>query len=140
MKYHVGITPMLFRLSLSTHTLYSCYDQYSTPNMKYPFQFSMKPFNGPSSPAPCAVLSYFFNNLKKRPDCRKCIRTSFFFSGHSKHSRNVQRSRNIPRPTQLLASGATEKSCKFYTLTSAWTIMHRVARVIDEVQVLEATA
>ena len=47
-------------------------------------------------------------DVKKRHYFRKCSEPYFFHSKHSKSSRSVQRSQNVPRLTQLLASGATE--------------------------------
>jgi len=46
--------------------------------------------------------------MKKRSDFRKCVQTKIFHSEHSELTHSNRRSQNIPRPTQLLASGATE--------------------------------
>ena len=64
--------------------------------------------NGPSSPAPCSVLPKISFDMKKRPQFRKCIQTRIFLSEHSEQIYSIQRSQNILRLRQLLASGATE--------------------------------
>jgi len=86
--------------------------------------------NGPSSPAPCSFPSNFFNGLKKRPDFRKCVQTTFFHSGHSKHSHSTQRSRNIPSLTQLVASSAMGVSGLYHIETPHIYSFHKCSTAL----------